>query len=475
MNRSTVSAALALLLALTLPLAGCNGGGGGSKSSSSSSAGVSSNTGGTSSAAPDPGGVVAPLGTAATAVSASASLGAYQAFGEHTGISDLAVPDVAGLRDRAFAVEESGTVRVLDLSGTTPRLDRSIPLAAAPFQPGIATGALSILDEHTALVTTSGQGGEAVYMFDPSTARATADVRKYDLSALTVTWPAGTTNSKGVDVGGRALPVTFTAGAVLSSDRLLVASSNLDANYDLNPGTVISFDRDPATGALSHAALIRTTDFDPTALTRVATPRGDLVLVTNTGAFGAGPSSIDIIESATLRFVGTIPLGARNAGGPVVVSPDGRRGYVASQSSAEVYVLDLTDIGDEVQNQAAKPLPGRYLGGYALPATGPVGYVSGLALSRTGNYLYAVNFNASELIVVDLASPGYAARVVGFARTGDVSNYEGLASKVAVRPGVPGVDFQGPSILVATVNLAAADQTVTNVKSVLDAVTVDRD
>jgi DNA-binding beta-propeller fold protein YncE len=265
-----------------------------------------------------------------------------------------------------------------------------------------------------------------------------------------------------------------SGSALLTTNRLLFASSNLDASFDDNPGTVIAFTYDPLTKGVTNPVAFQTTDFNPTALTRVKTSAGDVVLVTNTGLYGAGPSSIDIIDPATLNFVGTIPLGARNAGGAVVVSPDGRRGYVASSGAAEVFVLDLERLGDELANTAKKSLPARFLGGWTLPASSAMGYVSGLALSHTGNYLYAVNFNGSELFVLDLASPGVAARVTGFARTGNPASFEGLASKVVVRPGVPGTDFTGPSLFVATINLATADRTIVNVKTVLDAVTVDR-
>ena len=100
--------------------------------------------------------------------------------------------------------------------------------------------------------------------------------------------------------------------------------------------------------------------------------------------------------------------------------------------------------------------------------------MSSLALSHTGNYLYAIEFNSSAVYIVDLANPSVAKRLTGFARRGNVANYEGLVNKLAVRPGVPGTAFSGPSILAMTINLATADQTVRNVKVVLDTITVDK-
>lgn len=476
MIRSTLSYALTLLLVAApaaLTAVGC--GGGGSSSRSLAAAAITSQT--PTSPAPDPGGQIAALGTQATAVNAQVGLNAYAAFRERAALSDAAIPDAPGLRDRAFVVEDDGHVRVLSLAGATPTLDRAIPLPGAPFAAGIAAGALSIQDERTALVTSSGAGGEAVYLFDPSTALAAGDVTKLTLSGLTLSWPAGTLNSKGVDVGARALPITYTSGAALSHQRLFVCASNLDAAFDYNPGAVLAFDVDPVTKALSNGVVFRTTDFNPTALTRVRTARGELILCTSSGTFGAGTSSIDVIDPVSLQLKATIPLGRRDAAGPIVVSKDGRRGYLGSQAAAEVYVLDLSNLGDELQNPTTTARPARYLGGYTLPTTGGFAYVSGLALSHSGTYLYAVNFNQSELFVIDLTTspqPGLAAKATGFKRSGNVANYEGLASKVVVRPGVPGTDFTGPSLYVATINLAVADQTITNVKVALDSVTLDR-
>lgn len=467
MLRSIVCGRWALTLLLLIPtvsVVGCGGGGG-------SSRGVAALT--TAVPTPNPGGTVSAIGSSATQVTAQVGLGAFTAFKESTSIADAVIPDVPGLSDRAFFLEDDGSLRVLSLAAGAPALDYILPL---PVPAGAPAGDLVFEDEHTALATSSGTGGEAVYLFDPTTARLATQVTKYDFSSFTVTWPAGTLNSKGVDVGGSALALNFTASAALAANRLFFASSNFDASFDNNPGTVIAYDVDPATKVLSGTGTIfKTTDFNPTALQRVTTASGDVVLVTNNGVYGTGTSSIDVIDPVSLRLVATIPLGQRNASGPVVVSSDGRRGYVGSGSAAQVYVLDLTNLGDELANLTTTSRPTRYLGGYTLPGGGAFAFVSSVALSDSGAYLYAVNFNASELHVVDLGgTPGHAATVRGFVRTGDPSNFENLASKIVVRPGVPGVDFQGPSLFVATINLRVADRTITNVKGALDSVTVDR-
>lgn len=475
-RQDTAARCLSLtLLSLTLA-AGCNSGSRRSANQAAApttSAATTTSTTTTAPPLPTPGGQIATL-TSAAAVQATLGLGVHRDFLPRCATSDLVTPDLPGLRDRAFALEEPGVVRVLDLSGTTIRPQRTIELAATRLAAGQAMGALSLQDEHTALAVSSGLGAEAIWLFDPTTAMGPNDVQRMDVGQVTVTWPAGTQNSAGADIGGQPRPVSFVSGAALAGGRLWFSSSNFDANFDLDPGTVFAYDWDPVTRRPSGGMVLRTTSFNPTGITRLVTPKGELLLVTSSGLYAAGPSSVDVIDPRAPALVGHIDLGAVNVSGRVRVSPDGKRGYLGSQSTADVHVLDLNGLGDLIGQPGNADLSARHLGAWSLPAPAGAHYVSSLALSHTGNYLYAVDFNESALYVVDLAAPGLATVVRGFARSGVPANYEGLASLVTVRAGVPGVDFQGPSILVATINLAAADQSTPDVKVALDAVTVSR-
>lgn len=458
--------ALAGLLALVL-FTGCSSG----KRSSTNSGGTAPTTSNTPAALPHPGGQIVAVAPGANPVQATLHTDAFTAFGDGGSVSDLAVT-----ADRAFVIEDRGRLRVLDLSGATPALDRAVDLFGGPLQAGTATGALTLQSSTLALLTTSGVGGEGVALFDPSSVQAVQDVTWFDFGALSATWPAGTPNSKGVDVGGQPLPLTYTSAAVYAGGRLIFASSNFDASFDLNPGAVTAYLLDLATRTLSTpGAVVQTSDFNPTGLTRLETPKGELVLVTNVGPMGQA-GSIDVLDPATMIKVGTIhfPAAAVNPTGTVAISPDGARGYVGSQSDDRVYLLDLAGLGDLVGATAAADLSARFLGGYELGAAGVTSYISKVALSHTGDYLYAVDMNASALYVIDLTRPELGATVSGFTRSGLASNFEGLASLVAVRPGEPGVDFQGPSIYVMTINLAAADRTIATVSVALDTVTVDR-
>lgn len=477
--RSLLSSAL---VAAGLGATGCGGSGSsGSKSAAApvSSGSATSTTSGTTAGATsasfhDPQGQVAALSTASAPVSATLATDAYVAFKEQQSTSDFVTSNDPALLDKAFVVEDKGTVRILDMRGAAPALDRELKLFGAPLPAGIATGKLSLVDATQALVTTSGAGGEGVAYFDPLTARDPADVTWFDFSMVTLQWAAGTLNSKGVDVGGQSLAVSYTAAATLSSGKLLIAASNLDANFDYNPGAVVAYDFDPATKTVSGGAFVQTSDFNPSALTRVSTSRGDLILITNTGAYGSPEGSIDVLDPLTMTRLGRIGFPAdANPTGEVVISADGKRGYLGSQSQAQVFVLDLEGIESSF-GQLNADLSARFGGGYALGGLGASHYVSSVALSHSERYLYAVDFNESALYVIDLQEGAEAAKVQGFARSGLTANYEGLASKLVVRPGEPGVDFTGPSIFVMTVGLAAADRTLADVTMALDSVTVDK-
>ncbi len=124
----------------------------------------------------------------------------------------------------------------------------------------------------------------------------------------------------------------------------------------------------------------------------------------------------------------------------------------------------------------AMNLPGRLASRTAVTGAKGLNFVSGVAVSSSGNYLYAVNFNASAMTVLDISgkTPVSAGVATGFARKGDPAKFEGTASLLGVRPGTPGVDFTGPALYVATINLATADRTVANVTVVLDTVGCDK-
>lgn len=138
-------------------------------------------------------------------------------------------------------------------------------------------------------------------------------------------------------------------------------------------------------------------------------------------------------------------------------------------------MFNLEGLGAYVNSTTIAVLSSAFLGGYDLGASGQSwDGISGLAISQSGNTLYAVNQSGSNLFVVDLLAPELDAQLDGFhtVRGGSLASYENQAYKVAVRPGIPGVHFQGPSVFVGLINLTPNGASSRDVA--LDAVTVDR-
>ncbi len=461
MSKRLLSLGLVVLAAV-----GCGGGGGGGGSSFNGTAPVTTNL-------PTGTSPTTTQTTTAAPVSASLSLNQFAAFKELNGVADLQIGSTGGIQNKAFALEDKGFVRVLTLSNTKPVLDRQIPMdITAPFTGGTSMGSLTIVDDKTAVATSSGT--EAVYIFDPSTAATANDVTKLDLSAMTVNFTSPQTNSKGAAVAS-PMPLTFTASAIISKGKLFIASSNLDASFNYNPGTVVAFPYDPVTKTIGAGSLATTSGFNPTRLTRYRTAAGEeALLCVNGGANGMTASSIDIFDPARSAIVATIPLGNVGAFGAVAISPDGKRGYVGSQSAAELHEIDLSNLGPVIASATVQQLGARYLGAIKIaPSTG-LNFIAGVGVSSSGKYVYATNFNTSELSVVDTAARKLVGTLKGFQRSGDPTKFESTASVLAVRSGTPGVDFQGPPVLVATINLDPASRTVPSVTSALDGVSFDR-
>lgn len=474
-ERSLVLLATAALGAV----AGCNGSSrsGGNGSASTAATSSNTNTNPTPSASPSPAPAQSPAPQVAPPVSASLTFNAYAAFREQASFADVQTSPL--FKTKIFALEDKGSVRVLDDSGVAVALDRVIPLdPSGGFVSGAGASSLTISDASTALVAVNGT--ESVLILDPGKAMTAADVTKVDLSMMQVAWPAGTTDSSGAPVVS-PMPVSFTASAIVSQKKLYVATSNLNlTTFAYNPGTVIAYDYDPVTRATTNPAIVQTSSFDPTRLTRWAANGAEALLCVNSGIAGVSTqsSSIDVIDPSRAAIVANIPLPAVGATGTVVISADGKRGFVGSSTTAEVFEVDLTALDQELANATVKSEPARFVGKIALPAAKTLNFISSLALSTSGTYLYAVNFNKSELVVVDLSFGPGKSQVVGtldgFQRSGDPTKFQGNADFVCVRPGVPGVDFTGPAAFVGTISLVAADQTVLNVNVALDGVTFDR-
>ena len=306
------------------------------------------------------------------------------------------------------------------------------------------------------------------------------------------------------DAGTPSYLASFTSGAALASGHLFVASSNLGDGAGSQqpqylPGSVLVYDVDlaadpPRISPNAATPVILTSAFNPTHVTPYATATRSFVLVTVSGAIGiesddpetpvleaAGvahtDAAIDVIDADSLELVATIPLGRAGLSfGRLAIDPGGRVAATGSaigrwllavdlapldslpSSSIPPLVLDGSTGPDAVIFDAASPfqIPGRSDG--APPETCP-GFSAGVAFADDGEQLYVTDFCDGTLAVVSLElspeppSPVPADRfgfeallLVASALRAVTSGLPRAPADVAVRPGRPGTDFDGPDV-----------------------------
>ena len=170
--------------------------------------------------------------------------------------------------------------------------------------------------------------------------------------------------------GGASIPsfgTNFTSAALRVGNRLLVATSNLQtagSSPVYNPGTVLFFalDDSGATTTVTPASPFYavTSDPNPLALTDLG---GGRVAVTNAGISDAsfpplvtGKGSIDVLEAATGKLVGSFPLGLGNPGGRgLALDPTGSVAVAGSQTYRRLYAVDVRGIAALPQRRRPAP------------------------------------------------------------------------------------------------------------------------
>jgi hypothetical protein len=297
---------------------------------------------------------------------------------------------------------------------------------------------------------------------------------------------------------------TFTSGAAVAAGRLFVSTSNLgdDAgttNPQFLPGSVLVYDLDldadpPAIAPNEETPVVLTSGFNPTQVTPYRVGDRELVLVTVSGAIGieqddpftdpieAGgvaltDAAIDVIDAETLELVATVPLGpAGLAFDRLAIDPTGRVAVAGSAVGRDLYAVDLSPLADPLLGSggtavldgsggpdavifdAEEPLAVPAFAGGAPEASCP-GFTVGVAFDHRGDRLFATEFCDGTLtrFAVDLRGdpevPVPAERfsllsseaLVFPIRPETLGRPRALAS-LAIRPGVPGVDFDGPDL-----------------------------
>jgi len=298
----------------------------------------------------------------------------------------------------------------------------------------------------------------------------------------------------------------FTSGAAVAAGSLFVSMSNLGKekgrpNTQYLPGAVLVFDLDlssdpPRIGPNADTPFILTTGFNPTHVTAYSVAGREFVLVTNSGALGIeaddpntipvegngiplSDAFIDVIDAETLELVATYPLGLVSLSmDRLAIDPSGRIAMLGSSVARELYAIDLAPLSSSgfpatatglvldgsmgpngVIFGVANPFPIRDLPDGANPAT-CAGLIAGTAFNDAGDLFFATERCDGTLasVAVDLsgspappvASDRFAlldvSSLVSPLRSDTLTERRDLGS-LRVRPGVPGVDFDGPEIL----------------------------
>lgn len=292
---------------------------------------------------------------------------------------------------------------------------------------------------------------------------------------------------------------SFTSGVALAGGRLFVTTSNLGGGRatpepQYLPGSVLVFELDrsvdpPRLRPDPDTPILLTRAFNPTHVTPHRAGHRELVLVTLSGALGIAEddpdtepvegagiplseAAIEVIDAESLVHLATIPLGlaALAFEGPAI-DPSGRLALIGSAAGRVLYGIDLAPLADlpeapaepavleeAVIFDAGRPfrIPGLAVG--APPESCP-GETFGVAFDHSGERVYVGDFcdGSLALIRVDLSGEPDTAELrrrlllldveplVAPLRADTLGEPRGLG-RIRVRPGRPGVDFEGPEV-----------------------------
>ena len=288
---------------------------------------------------------------------------------------------------------------------------------------------------------------------------------------------------------------SFTAGATIADGRLFVATSNFVVGSGAyRPGTVLAFDWIDQAGnftvsPIDGGGVLFTSGYNPTGLTRHVTAGGrELVLVTVTGAIlgTSAPGSartqaaIDVIDPSGPRIVATIPLGlAAPSFEGLAIEASGQIAWVGSVAAKQLYAIDLRALEDPDLYLLSGPpviLDGLTVGfpdARIFSADAPLllpertdrmsspscAGLTNVATNTLGTEAFATDFCDGTLTRVRFDLSGTPAipftadrfQVIGqtapFAPTPSPGE-QSAPGFIAVRPGVPGVDYTSPDIFV---------------------------
>ncbi len=288
----------------------------------------------------------------------------------------------------------------------------------------------------------------------------------------------------------------FTAGVVRARGRLFVATSNLlrSSQAQFAPGTLLVFDYDEASAPprarpAPERSVILLSGYNPTSVTAYRTAAGrDLVLVGLTGAIalGTGPdlvrsdASIEVIDAETLESIATIPLGRAGLGfSELAIDATHRIALAGAATSRALFGIDLAALDDPALGLGSEPLPIVLDGSvpgfadarlywasdpFVLPARadGPAASEcatqTSVSLSHDAAWGASSDFCDGTISVLALSLPASRTTALDPDSVLRVERVQAVAAplvadagdrlrgidSVLIRPGEPGIDFDGP-------------------------------
>lgn len=251
-------------------------------------------------------------------------------------------------------------------------------------------------------------------------------------------------------VGPGAFVPNFPADLAVHSGRLFVTLSNVcfTGGFELEytSGLLFAFDLAPAPTILDPASpeVLVLTGFNATAIT----PLSDRLLVTTTGNNSLSgttntpetPSFLNAVDPVNFVLQDVLNLGLVLANfQPLAVSADESVAFVGSTAFSEFYQIDLNTF--TTLRGAGNPIE--------LFAEAS-DFISDQVISQDGTRLWVSSFDRSAIRGIDLSQADLPVLpdVLSFA----FESNPGVtgAGPIALRPGVPGVDFTGADLWVLT-------------------------
>ncbi|MFO1518201.1 MAG: hypothetical protein U1F57_00830 [bacterium] len=367
--------------------------------------------------------------------------------------ADIDIVDQPDLKNVLFITSFSpAAVLAVDLNTNPLQLSATVKgLPSLPSGSGLPS-ALTVVDSTHAFLLTS----SALIYFNPTTSNVyqTADLT----TAINLTSPLNQVNPDGSSAGtvsGSFTP-TFPASVAVSGSRVAVTFSNLQfTGFSLTSavqGIVRFFDVQGTTLSVPSTVYAATSGYNTSGLT--ALPNGNL-LVTNTGITQftpdfsnqepVTPGSVDLLNPLNGQVVSTLDLGlSAPAFRSWALSPDGKNAFLGSASGGYVLEIGLSPLS--LIHGVSNPI-------VVTNAANGTDFIDDVVMGRQGGGIYPMSFNHNSVFAVDLtgATPVLLSNSVDLSFPGNPGTVSG-AGPAVLRPGTPGVDFNGPDLFVLTGN-----------------------